>query len=560
MKSDLKTRHGGRILADALVAQGVKMAFGVPGESYLPVLDGLHDHRERLRFVICRHEGGAANMADAWGKLTGEPGVLFVTRGPGATHGSVGVHTAFQDSTPMIVLVGQVGTEVLEREALQEIDYRRMYGPLAKWVGQVDRVERIPEYVSHAFHTATAGRPGPVVLALPEDMLYAQAAVADAARYRTPRAAPSPADLAELERLLSASARPLVILGGGGWSRQASEHLRGWAEASGLPVACSFRRQDHFDNRSPSYAGDVGIGINPALAQRVKDADLLLVIGARLGEAATGGYTLLEIPTPRQTLVHVHAGPEELGRVYRAALPINSGYEEFVSAVSSLKFKNQKWRERARAAHQEYLEWSKPRPMPGELQLGEIVQWLAERLPEDAIVANGAGNFATWLHRHFRYKGFPSQLAPTSGSMGYGVPAAVAAAIAEPRRTVLGWCGDGDFLMTGQELATAVQYAARPIIVIVNNGMYGTIRMHQERDYPGRVSGTALQNPDFAAYARAFGCHGDTVERTADFAPAFERALASGKPAVLELRIDPDAITPATTLSAIREKALKTPQ
>ena len=552
MKADLKTRHGGKILADALAVHGVRAAFGVPGESYLPVLDGLHDHREKLKFVICRHEAGAANMADAWGKLFGEPGVLFVTRGPGATHGSVGVHTAFQDSTPMVVFVGQVSTEVLEREALQEIDYRRMYGPMTKWVGQIDRVERIPEYVSHAFHTAMAGRPGPVLLALPEDMLYAQAAVADAPRFRAPRAAPAAADMAELERLLSAAERPLVIRGGGGWSRHASESLRAWAEGCGIPVACSFRRQDHFDNRSPAYAGDVGLGINPALASRIKEADLLIAIGARLGEAASGGYSLLEIPTPRQKLVHVHAGPEELGRVYHAMLPVNSGYDEFVAALSTIKI-----RTRTHSAHDEYLEWSKPRPMPGNVQLGEIVQWLDTRLPEDAIVANGAGNFATWLHRHFSYKGYPAQLAPTSGAMGYGVPAAVAASLAHPGRTVLGWCGDGDFLMTGQELATAAQYGARPVIVVVNNSMYGTIRMHQEREFPERVSGTELRNPDFAAYARAFGGHGETVERTADFAPAFERSLASGKPSVIEVRIDPDAITPATTLSGLRSAALK---
>ncbi|MEW6688220.1 MAG: thiamine pyrophosphate-binding protein [Pseudomonadota bacterium] len=557
MKPDLKTRHGGQILADALAGHGVRAAFGVPGESFLPVLDGLHDLRERLRFVICRQEGGASYMADAWAKLTGEPGVLFVTRGPGATNGSVGVHTAMQGSTPMLVFVGQVGTEMLEREALQEIDYRRMYAPLTKWAGQIDRVERIPEYVSHAFHAATSGRPGPVLLALPEDMLYAQAAVADAPRYRTPRAAPSSADMAELERLLAAAARPLLIAGGGGWSPKARDALRAWAEGCGLPVACSFRRQDHFDNRSPCYAGEVGIGIDPKLAQRVKDADLLLVVGARLGEVTTSGYTLLEVPAPRQKLVHVHPGPEELGRVYHAALPINSGYEEFVLALGSIRIRNPSWKTLTESAHADYLEWSKPRPMPGAVQLGEIVHWLSENLPEDAVVANGAGNFAVWLHRHFRFKAHATQLAPTSGSMGYGVPAAVAAAIAAPRRTVLGWTGDGDFLMTGQELATAAQYGAAPVIVVVNNGMYGTIRMHQEREFPARVSGTELRNPDFAAFARAFGGHGEIVERTADFAPAFGRARASGKAAVIELRIDPEAITPATTLSAIREKAKK---
>ena len=560
MKADLKTRHGGKILADALAGHGVRTAFGVPGESFLAVLDGLHDVKDRLKFVICRQEGGAAYMADAWAKLTGEPGVLFVTRGPGATNGAVGVHTAFQDSTPMVVLVGQVGNDFAEREAFQEIDYRRMYGPLTKWVGQIDRAERIPEYVSHAFHTATAGRPGPVLLALPEDMLFSEAAVADAPHFRTPRAAPSPADMKELERLLAGAKRPFVLVGGGGWTKQATVALRGWAEAAGVPVGCAFRCQDYFDNRHPNYAGDIGIGINPRLAQRVKEADVLLVIGARLGEMTTGGYTLLDVPVPKQTLIHVHAGAEELGRVYQAALPINANYEEFVFALSALKTKSDDWKKQTRTAHEEYLAWNKPLPMPGALHYGKVIEWLSQNLPEDAIVTNGAGNFASWLHRHFRYKGWQcgwrSQLAPTSGSMGYSVPAAVAAKIAAPERMVVAVAGDGEFLMNGQEFATAMQYRAAIIVLVVNNGMYGTIRMHQEREFPGRVSGTELANPDFAAYARAFGGHGETVERTAGFAPAFQRAVASGKPAIIELRIDPEAITPSATLSGLRTAAL----
>ena len=560
MKPDLKTRHGGMILADALAAQGVRTAFGVPGESFLPVLDGLHDLKDRLKFVICRQEGGASYMAEARAKLTGEPGVLFVTRGPGATNGSVGVHTAFQDSTPMVVFVGQVGNDFADREAFQEIDYRRMYGPLTKWAAQIDRAERIPEYVSHAFHTATAGRPGPVLLALPEDMLFSEAAVADAPRFRTPRAAPSPADMKELERLLGGAKRPFVLVGGGGWTGQASDALRGWAAAAGLPVGCAFRCQDYFDNRHPNYAGDVGIGINPKLAQRVKEADVLLVIGARLGEMTTGGYTLLDVPVPMQKLIHVHAGAEELGRVYQAALPINSNYEEFVFALSALKTKSEEWKKQARAAHEEYLAWNRPVAMPGVLHYGEVIAWLSQNLPEDAIVTNGAGNFASWLHRHFRYRGWQgggrTQLAPTSGSMGYSVPAAVAAKIAEPERRVVAVAGDGEFLMNGQEFATAVQYGAAIIVLVVNNGMYGTIRMHQEREYPGRVSGSELTNPDFAAYARAFGGHGETVERTADFAPAFQRAAASGKAAIIELRIDPEAIAPSATLSGLRAAAL----
>ncbi len=557
MKHELATRHGGKILADALVAHSARLAFGVPGESFLPVLDGLHDVRDKLRFIICRQEGGASYMADAYGKLTGEPGLLFVTRGPGATNGSVGVHTAFQDSTPLIVFVGQVGNDFVEREAFQEIDYRRMYGPLTKWVAQIDRAERIPEYVSHAYHTATAGRPGPVLLALPEDMLYVEAAVADTPHYRRAAAAPAPRDMAELQRLLAASARPLVLVGGGGWTKEALVQLRAWAEASGLPVAASMRCQDYFDNRSANYAGDVGIAVNPKLAQRVKDADLLLVIGARLGEMTTGGYTLLDVPVPKQTLVHVHAGAEELGRVYRATLPINSSYPEFVEALAQMKLDGAKWGEWTRAAYADAEAWAKPQPIPGALQYGEIIGWLSERLPEDAIVCNGAGNFAVWVNRHFRYKRYRTQLAPTSGSMGYGVPAAVAAKIAHPERTVVAVAGDGDFLMNGQEIATAAQYGAPIVVLVVNNGMYGTIRMHQEREYPERISGTELANPDFAAYARAFGGHGETVERTADFAPAFERALASKKIAIIELRIDPEAITPTNTLSAIRAAALK---
>jgi acetolactate synthase I/II/III large subunit len=556
MKSDLKTRHGGKILADALAAQGAKMGFGVPGESYLPVLDGLHDLKDRFTFVICRQEGGASYMAEAYGKLTGEPGLLFVTRGPGATNGAIGVHTGFQDSTPMVVFIGQVGNEMAEREAFQEVDYRRMYGQMAKWVAQIDRVERIPEYVSHAFHTAMAGRPGPVVLALPEDTLFAEAAVADVPKHHTVRPSPSPADMQKVEQLLKGAQRPFVILGGGGWDKPATLKFRKWAEASGLPVGTSFRCQDLFDNRSENYAGDVGIGINPKLAQRVKDADVLLVIGARLGEMTTSAYSLLSVPVPQQALIHVHAGAEELGRVYRPALAINSGYPQFVEALEKISIKKTLPAE----ARAEFLEWTEPRQIPGAVQYGQVIRWLSDHLPEDTIVAGGAGNFAGWLHRHFRYKGFRTQLGPTNGSMGYGYPAAVAAKLAAPGRRVLAVCGDGDFLMNGQEIATAVQYGAAFVALVVNNGLYGTIRMHQEREYPGRVYGTDLRNPDFAAYARAFGAHGETVERTDDFAVAFERASASGKPALIEIKLDPDAITPAMTLSAIREKALKSKQ
>ena len=560
MKSDLKTRHGGKILADALAAQGVKLAFGVPGESYLPVLDGLHDLRERLKFIVCRQEGGASYMAEAYGKLTGEPGVLFVTRGPGATNGAIGVHTGLQDSTPMVIFIGQVPNEFAEREAFQEMDYRRMYGQMAKWVGQIDRVERIPEYVSRAFHTAVAGRPGPVVLALPEDTLFGEAAVGDAPKHHTVRPAPAAAQMTELYKLLERAQRPFVLLGGGGWDRETCARLQRWIEKQGLGVGTSFRCQDLFDNRSESYIGDVGIGINPKLAERIKDADVLLVIGARLGEMTTSGYSLLDAPVPKQALVHVHGGADELGRVYRPALAINSGMAHFVEALERLSFNNAGWKIRTAEARQQFMEWTEPRPMPGKVQYGQVIRWLSDHLPEDAIIAGGAGNFAGWLHRHFRYKGFRTQLGSTNGSMGYGYPAAVAAKLAEPKRTVFALCGDGDFLMTGQEIATAAQYGANFVAMVVNNGSYGTIRMHQEREYPGRVYGTELKNPDFAAYARAFGGHGETVERTEDFAPAYERAANSGKPAIIELKIDPDAITPATTLSAIREKALKSKQ
>ena len=556
MKSDLKTRHGGKILADALVGHGVDMAFGVPGESFLPVLDGIYDVRDKLKFVICRQEGGASYMADAYGKLTGKPGILFVTRGPGATNGSVGVHTAFQDSTPMIMFIGQVGNEMVEREAFQEIDYRRMYGPMAKWVAQIDRTERIPEYVSHAFHTAMAGRPGPVVLALPEDMLFADAAVADVPHYKTVRASPAASDMQEIGRLLSKAERPFVILGGFGWTKDSVQAIRAFLERNSLTAGASFRCQDLLDNRSPSYAGHVGIGVDPNLAQRIKDADLLLVIGARLGEMTSSAYTLFDVPVPKQTLIHVHSGAEELGRVYQGAVLVNSGYPQFVEALSQLKLDGAKWRAGTEAARNSYLSYIEPKPLPGKLQYGDIVKGLRETLPADAIICNGAGNFATWVHRYYQYRDFRTQLAPTNGSMGYGVPAAIAAKIAEPHRTVVAFAGDGDFLMTGQEMATAMQYGANVIVIVVNNGMYGTIRMHQEREYPERVSGTELCNPDFAALARAYGAHGETVEETAQFAPALARSMASGKPALIELRLDPEALTPAMSLSAIRAQSL----
>lgn len=554
-KSNL--RSGGQVLIDALKIHGVDMAFCVPGESYLAALDALHDARGQIKLIVCRQEGGAAYMAEAYGKMTGRPGICFVTRGPGATNASIGVHTAFQDSTPMILFIGQVARDQVEREAFQEIDFRRMFGQMAKWVAEIDDAARIPEYVSQAFHRAVNGRPGPVVLALPEDMLTDRVSVADAGRYRPVRPAPSVDQMQELRDHLAKAKRPLMILGGGGWSAEAVADMRAFAEAMNLPVGCSFRCQDLFDNLHPNYAGDVGIGINPKLAARVKNADLLLVVGARLGEMTTSGYTLLNIPVPQQSLIHVHAGAEELGRVYQATLAINSGMPEFAAMAKTLPpITDRAWDAEAKVAHADYLEWSTPPQVDGPVQMGEIMAWLENRLPEDAIMTNGAGNYATWLHRFHRYRRFCTQLAPTNGSMGYGVPSAVAAKAIAPERVVVSFNGDGCYMMNGQELATAVQYSLPVIFVVVNNGTYGTIRMHQERTYPGRVSGTDLVNPDFVALANAYGAQGELVEKTADFAPAFERCAKSGKPSLIEIRLSAEILTPRQTLSQIRAAAL----
>ncbi|KLU23204.1 thiamine pyrophosphate-binding protein [Caballeronia mineralivorans PML1(12)] len=550
---------GARLVVDALLTHGVERVFCVPGESFLAILDSLHDETSRIQTIVCRHEAAAANMAEAVGKLTGRPGVALVTRGPGATHASIGVHTAFQDSTPMILLIGQCAREHMDREAFQEIDYRRMFGQMAKWVAQIDDPRRIPEYLSHAFHTATSGRPGPVVLALPEDVLSdACEAVPGAPRYQRVSAAPAPAQIERLRELLAASKKPFVIAGGSGWTPEATADFAHFAEAWQLPVGCAFRFQDTLDNNHPNYAGDVGLGINPALAARIREADLLFVLGPRMGESTTGGYTLLDIPKTKQTLIHVHQGAEELGRVYSADLPIVSGMPEMVSALVALQPPAViPWSGAIEAAHDAYLAWRKPRPMLGDVQLGEIMEQLSERLPADAIVTNGAGNYATWLHRHYAYRHFRSQVAPTSGAMGYGVPAAIAAKSLYPDRVVVAFAGDGCFMMSSQELATAMQYKLAVIFVVVNNQQYGTIRMHQERHYPNRVHGTALTNPDFTAYARAFGAHGELVESTAQFMPAFERAVKTGLPSVIEIRIPQDASTPAATLDQVREQGEK---
>jgi acetolactate synthase I/II/III large subunit len=545
-------RTGARLLVDALRMHGADTVFCVPGESYLAVLDALHDANS-IRTIACRHEGGAAMMAEAYGKLTGTPGLCMVTRGPGATNASSGLHVASQDSTPLILFIGQVGRDAMEREAFQEIDYRRMFGQMAKWVAQIDDPRRVPEFMARAYTVATAGRPGPVVLALPEDMLVETADVPDAVPYTRIETAPGAAEMAELRRLLGAARRPLFVLGGSGWDAEAVAAMQRVAERDDLPVAAVFRRQDRFDNGHPNYVGDVGIGINPKLQKRVQESDLLVVVGARLDEMTTGGYTLIDIPVPRQTLVHVHPGAEELGRIYHPTLAIHASPRRFVAELERVPPVDapawRGWRAEARA---EYEAWQTPPRTVGAVQMGEIVGHLEKTLPEDAIVTNGAGNFATWAHRFHRYRRFGTQLAPISGSMGYGFPAAIAAKLRHPDRTVLCLAGDGDFLMTGQELATAVQWGAAVVVVILNNGMYGTIRMHQERHFPGRVHATDLQNPDFAALARSYGAHGETVERTEAFAAAFERALRSGKPALIDVKLDPEVITPRQTLSEIR--------
>jgi acetolactate synthase-1/2/3 large subunit len=548
-------RTGGEILVANLLAQGATHAFCVPGESFLAVLDALHAVRDRLQLLVCRHEGGAGYMAEAYGKLTGRPGVAIVTRGPGASNAAIAVHTAAQDSTPLLLLVGQVGGDFVDREAFQEVDYRRMYGGIAKWAAQIDRPERIPEYVAHAYRVAMAGRPGPVVLALPEDMLATRAACTDVARIEATPASPSAAQIAAARGLLAQARRPFVIVGGSRWDDDAVAALQRFAQRSALPVACAFRSQHLFDNRHLNYAGDVGVGVNPKLAARVREADVLLVVGERLGEMTTSGYALLEAPTPRQALIHVHPGADELGHVYQPALAIAATPGSFLAAIDAAPpLDAAAWQGGTEAARAELAQWRAPRPVPGALDLWAIVGWLDERLPDDAILTNGAGNYTVWLHRLYRYRRFRTQLAPYSGAMGYGVPAAVAAKALHPQRVVVSWNGDGCFLMNGQELATAAQYALPVVFVVVDNGMYGTIRMHQERTFPGHVHGTTLANPDFAALARAYGAHGETVTRTADFAPAFERALAAGKPALLHLKLDAQALTMNATLDALREQ------
>jgi acetolactate synthase-1/2/3 large subunit len=549
-------RSGGQLVVDQLLVHGVDLVFCVPGESYLAVLDALYDARDRIRLINARHEAGAANMAEAYGKLTGRPGVAMVTRGPGACHAAIGVHTALQDSTPMVMLVGQVARRTVDRESFQEVDYRQMFGPLAKWVAQIDQAERIPEYIARAFHVATSGRPGPVVLALPEDMLADAATVADAAPYQALQPAPDAADLARLRRLLAEAQRPVLIVGGARWTDAACAQLQAFAEAWDVPTAASFRRMDLIDNASPVYAGDLGIATVPSLRKRLREADLVVAVGTRLGDITTADYTTLDAPRPATALVHVYPDANELGRVFQPELGIVSGPTAFAAALAALRPETApRWSAWTRAAHADFLANLEPSPYDGALDMARALVELRARLPRDAIVVLDAGNHTGWPMRFLRF-GRPGRLlGPISGAMGYGAPAAVAAALMHPDRLVVCFVGDGGFLMSGQEIATAVQHGARPILVVFNNATYGTIRMHQERDYPGRTIATELVNPDFVALARAYGAHGELVTRTDEFMPAFERSVASGRAALIEARTDPERITTRTTLAAMRAAA-----
>ena len=554
MRGKDNNRTAAEILVDQLRVNGVRHVFCVPGESYLAVLDAFVD--TDLAVTVCRQEGGAAMMAEAVGKATGRPGVCFVTRGPGATNASPGIHIARQDSTPLVVFVGQVARDMREREAFQELDYRAVFGSMTKWATEIDDPARIPEIVSRAFHTAANGRPGPVVVSLPEDMLTERVAIDDAPPFNPVETSPGPAEMAKFAELLGAARAPMLILGGSRWSQEASTSVARFAQKYALPVATTFRRLHLFDALHESYAGDLGIGPNPKLLDRIKAADLVVLIGGRMGELPSQSYTLFDIPRPKMTFVHVHPGAEELGRVYSPHLPINATPTAFAAALETLAVPGAVKGDAA-AAHADYLAWTeKPTEQPGAVNLGAVMVWLRDNLPADAIICNGAGNYAAWIHRFFRFRRFGQHIAPTSGSMGYGVPAAVAMKRLYPQRPVVCIAGDGDFLMNGQEFATAVQYGLPIVVVIADNGIYGTIRMHQEREYPGRVSATDIRNPDFTAYARAFGGFGVSVERTADFPAAFKEAQASGKPSIIRLKIDPDAITPMTTLAKIRAKSL----
>jgi acetolactate synthase I/II/III large subunit len=554
MRAKDNMRTAAEVLVDQLQIHGVQHVFCVPGESYLAVLDAFHD--SALTVTVCRQEGGAAMMAEAIGKVTGRPGVCFVTRGPGATNASAGIHIARQDSTPLVMFVGQVARDMREREAFQELDYRAVFGSMTKWATEIDDPARVPEIVSRAFYTAANGRPGPVVVAIPEDMLVERVAVADAPPFAVVETSPGPAELKKFAELLEAAHAPIVLIGGSRWSQAASDAVGRFAQKHALPVATTFRRAHVFDALHPCYAGDLGIGPNPKLVERIKAADLVILLGGRLGELPSQSYTLFDIPRPQVPFVHIHPGAEELGRVYSPTLAIHATPTAFAAALEHLELRRAV-RGQAQAAHADYLEWTeKPTEQPGAVNFGAIMVWLRENLPADAIICNGAGNYAAWIHRFFRMRRFGQHVAPTAGSMGFGVPAAVAMKRLYRERTIVCVAGDGDFLMNGQEFATAVQYDLPFTVLVADNGIYGTIRMHQEREYPGRISATELRNPDFCAYARAFGGFGASVERTEDFPQAFKDAQASGKPAIIRLKIDPEAITPVTTLSNIRAKSL----
>ena len=554
MRAKDNLRTAAEVLVDQLIVHGVRHVFCVPGESYLAVLDAFHD--SALDVTVCRQEGGACMMAEAVGKVTGRPGVCFVTRGPGATNASPGIHIARQDSTPLVMFVGQIGRDMREREAFQELDYRAVFGSMTKWATEIDDPARVPEIVSRAFHTAANGRPGPVVVAIPEDMLKERVAVADAPPFALIETSPGPDEMAKFAGMLSAARAPIMLLGGSRWSQAASDAVARFAQKHALPVATTFRRAHLFDALHPCYAGDLGIGPNPKLIERIKGADLVVLVGGRLGELPSQSYTLFDIPRPQVPLVHVHPGAEELGRVYSPNLAIHATPTAFAAALEKLELPRPLGGA-ADAAHADYLAWTeKPTEQPGAVNFGAVMVWLRDNLPPEAIICNGAGNYAAWIHRFLRMRRFGQHVAPTAGSMGFGVPAAVAMKRLYPERPVVCIAGDGDFLMNGQEFATAVQYDLPFTIIISDNGQYGTIRMHQEREYPGRVSATELRNPDFPAYARAFGGFGISVERTEDFPAAFKEAQASGKPAIIRLKIDPEAITPTTTLAKIRAKSV----
>ncbi|MBN9047386.1 MAG: thiamine pyrophosphate-binding protein [Rhizobiales bacterium] len=547
-------RNGGQLLVESLVALGARKSFGVPGESYLAVLDALHDTRGALDFVLCRNEGGASFMAAAWGKLTSEPGLCFVTRGPGVTNASIGVHTAMQDSAPMLLFVGQVGTDMKGREAFQEIDYRAVFGTVAKWATEIDQVERIPEILARAWTTATTGRPGPVVIALPEDMLTA---LTDAAPLSGPakiaEAAPAPAAMDEVHALLAAAKRPLVLMGGVNWTEAGHDALQAFAEASDIPVVAAFRYQDQFDNFSPAFVGEAGVGMPAHVKALIRDADLILAVNVRFGEMTTDGYTLLSVPVPVQKLIHVHGSDREIGKIYQPTLGVHAGPNAFAAALKPVKGEWAKWRADGRAAYE--ASFAAP-AQPSPVDMVAAMEHVREVLPEDAILTNGAGNFTVWPNKFYKFGKKARLLAPQSGAMGYGLPAAVAAKVAFPERAVVCFAGDGDFQMNCQELGTAMQAGAQPIVLLVNNGIYGTIRAHQERNYPGRVSGTTMENPDFVTLAKAYGYHAERVTKTEDFPAAFARARASKTGAVLDLDISPEALTPRQTLSQMRAAAL----